>query len=234
MTPIKKGRYKFRKESLIDIRKHMGLSQGKMADVLGVPANTLSRWETGATVPDADSLAAIYSVAKENGVTPTFFVATDEPGRSKPFRYNLIVIWDFQTAGVPAYWVQDANKNIEAEVSRRFVGMTPIYKAFTHPSQQEAAKQLEDLGWRVWEGEQEVFDDIIEQAKSDSGQNPDNTVVVLISKDNKFVNLIEQLTARGVQAYVMSPQNYGNELLNKVGPRFGIQWYPMFSDQPKR
>lgn len=144
------------------------------------------------------------------------------------------MIWDFQTAGVPAYWVGETNKNIEAELSKRFVGMTPIFKAFTHPSQHEAAKQLENLGWRVWEGKQEVFDDIIEQAKSDLGQNPENAVLLLISRDNNFMNLIEQLTEKGVQVYVMSPQYYNNELLNKVGQRFGIQWYPMVSEQPKR
>ena len=234
MTPTKKGRYKFRKESLIDIRKRMDIPQGKMAELLGVPANTLSRWETGTTVPDADSLAAIYSVAKENGITPVFFDVTREAGRSRPFRYSLIVIWDFQTLGMPAYWVRDANKSIEAELNRRFVEMTPIFKAFTHPTQQEAAKELEDLGWRVWEGEQKVYDDIIEQAKSDSGQNPEGSVLVLISRDDNFVDLIDQLTERGVQVYVMSPQSYNNQLLNKAGQRFSIQWYPMVLDQPKR
>jgi transcriptional regulator with XRE-family HTH domain len=62
MTPINQGLYEFKKESLIELRKTMGVSQSKMAELLGVPANTLSRWETGATVPDASSLAAIYSL----------------------------------------------------------------------------------------------------------------------------------------------------------------------------
>ena len=53
-------------------------------------------------------------------------------------------------------------------------------------------------------------------------------------KDNSFVDLMDQLTEKGVQVYVMSPWYYDNRLLNKAGQRFGIQWYPMFSDQPKR
>ena len=39
-----------------------------MADLLGVPPNTLPRWETGWAVPDANSLAAVYSVAMEHHV----------------------------------------------------------------------------------------------------------------------------------------------------------------------
>jgi transcriptional regulator with XRE-family HTH domain len=234
MTPIKKGRYEFRKESLIEIRKKIGISQGKMAELLEVPANTLSRWEIGATVPDAKSLASVYSVAKEHGITPTFFSIGKETSQAKPFRYNLVVIWDFQTTGVPAYVVKQTNSNIEVELNKRFSGMTPLFKAFTHPTQEQAAKELENLGWRVWEGDKEVHEDIIEQAKSDSGQNPDNTVLVLISQDNGFVDLIDQLTDRGVQVYVMSPQSYSNQLFVKVGPRFSIQWFPMFSDLPRR
>ena len=74
MAPIKQGLYEFRKDSLIEIRKELGVSQGKMAEILGVPANTLSRWETGATIPDAGSLASIYSLARDHGIdTPSFF-----------------------------------------------------------------------------------------------------------------------------------------------------------------
>lgn len=80
MTPIKQGMYEFNKESLIEIRKRMGISQSKMAELLGVPPNTLSRWETGATVPDASSLAAIYSLVKEHGIDPPpFFVIRTNP-----------------------------------------------------------------------------------------------------------------------------------------------------------
>jgi transcriptional regulator with XRE-family HTH domain len=74
MAPIKQGLYEFKKDTLIEIRKELGVSQGKMAELLGVPANTLSRWETGATIPDAGSLASIYSLARDHGIdTPSFF-----------------------------------------------------------------------------------------------------------------------------------------------------------------
>ena len=74
MTPIKQGLYEFRRDSLIDLRNSLGINQGKMAELLNVPANTLSRWETGATVPDAESLAAFYSLAQDHGsISPSFF-----------------------------------------------------------------------------------------------------------------------------------------------------------------
>lgn len=231
MTPIKQGQYEFKKDSLIDVRKKMGISQGKMAELLGVPANTLSRWEIGTTVPDATYLAAFYSIAKEHGITPAFFGLR---GNAKPFPYNLIVIWDFQTTGTPAPWVQFAHNTIMAELNKRFSGMSPILKVFTHPTQKDASKELENLGWRVTEDENEVYDYIIEDAKSDSGHNPEGTVLVLISIDNEFVELIDELMNKGIQVYVMSTQTYNNKLLEKVGHGFSIQWYPVSLEQPKR
>lgn len=81
MTPISQGMYEFKNESLIEMRKRMGIAQSKMAELLGIPANTLSRWETGNTVPDASALAAIYSLAKEHGLSdiPQFFSIRNNP-----------------------------------------------------------------------------------------------------------------------------------------------------------
>ena len=100
MTPIKQGMYEFNKDTLVEIRKRMGISQSKMADLLEIPANTLSRWETGATVPDADSLAAIYSLAKEHGVIPPpFFVI-----RSSPLELKMSSSSSYQPADSLAFY----------------------------------------------------------------------------------------------------------------------------------
>jgi DNA-binding transcriptional regulator YiaG len=227
---LKQGQYEFKKDSLVEVRRQMGLSQGKMADLIGVPSNTLSRWEIGTTYPDAQYLAAFYSAAKEHGVTPVFFGLR---AGSRPFPYNLIVFWDFQSSGTLANWVPFTHSNIMTELTRRFSGMTPILKAFVHPSQKDAAQQLKSLGWRVTDGESEVFGYILEDARSDSGHNPEGTVFVLISIDNDFVGLIDDLAKNGVQVYVMSPQFYGTKLAEKVGQRF-ISWYPVSLEPPKR
>jgi transcriptional regulator with XRE-family HTH domain len=73
---IKQGLYEFKKESLIEIRKVMEISQSKMAELLGVDEHTVSRWEAGVTVPDITSLAAIYSLARGHGIDPPFFFGT--------------------------------------------------------------------------------------------------------------------------------------------------------------
>jgi len=229
MTPIKQGKYDFKKESLTEIRNKLGLSQRKMAELLGIPPNTLFRWEKGDTAPDAKHLAAIYSFAKEHGITPVFFNLRTG---AKPFQYNLIVLWDFQTAGTPGPWVQLANNSIVTELKRRFAGMTPIFKAFAHPSQEQAIKELEDLDWRVWVSND--AEELVQSAKSDSGQNPEGTVLLLISTDGGLGELIDELRSQGVRVYVMTTQMFGNQLLSKAGPEFSIPWFPMALEPPKR
>lgn len=49
------------------LRKRRGLSQAKLAELLGVEQPTVQRWETGSRMPDLDSLQAL---AKVLGVTP--------------------------------------------------------------------------------------------------------------------------------------------------------------------
>jgi transcriptional regulator with XRE-family HTH domain len=230
-TKIKQGKYEFREGNLVEIRKQMGLSQGQMAEKLGVPANTLSRWELGKTSPDADYLALFYSIAKEYGISPEFFGLRE---KYKTFPYSLIVIWDFQTTGAPSYWVDHAHNVIAAELNKRFNGMNPILKAFIHPSQRDAGERLKEIGWRITEGEAEVFTFITEDARSDSGHNPEGSVLVLISNDNGFINLVDELTDWGVHVYVMSTAGYNNKLCEKVGPQYCIQWYPVSYETPKR
>jgi transcriptional regulator with XRE-family HTH domain len=231
MTPVKQGKYEFKKESLIDVRKKMGLSQVKMAEALNVPANTLSRWEIGTTVPDAKNLAGFYSLAKEHGIIPTFF---ELRGNFVPFKYNFIVLWDFQTTGTQAFWVQNAHNTIMAEIGKRFTGVVPIYKAFTHFSQDAAADILDKLNWTVFSGEDEIFTDIVNQAKSDCGHNPEGTVLVLITLDDDFTEVIDELIHIGVRVFVMSPNIYNNKLIQKVGQANSIPWFSVSLEQPKR
>ena len=41
MTPIKQRLYEFRRYSLIELRNSLGVNQGKMAELLNVPATPL-------------------------------------------------------------------------------------------------------------------------------------------------------------------------------------------------
>lgn len=229
MAPIKQGKYEFKRDSLKEVRKRIGISQAQMAKHLGIPANTLSRWENGATTPDATHLAAFYSLAKEYNIIPAFFGLRDSL-----FPYDLVVSWDFQTVGTSVMSVQFAHSTILQELRQRFSGKTPLYKAFAHPTQNEAAKELQNLGWRIYIDDSEVFQYIVDDAKSDCGHNPEETIFVLISDDNDFCNLIDELKSTDVQVYVMSTQTFNNSLFNKIDPGFAIQIYPMGLEPSKR
>ena len=230
MTPIKQGKYEFKKQSLIDVRKKMGLSQAKMAELLGVPANTLSRWELGTTVPDAKNLSGFYSFAREYSITPAFFGLRDD---IIPFQYNSAIFWDFQSTGIQAYWVKQAHDTIMAEIGKRFTGMAPEYKVFAHPSQQQAIDILNSLGWTSFTGEDEIFDVIIHHIKSDCGQRND-MVLILITQDNGFAEIVDDQIGKGMRVYIMSPQSFNNQLIQKVGQANSIPWYPFALEQPKR
>ena len=107
-------------------------------------------------------------------------------------------------------------------------------KVFTHKTQDKAAIELDKLGWTVFEGGNEIFNDIIQNAKSDSGHNPEGTVLVLISRDDKFVELINELKNNGVIIYIISPPVYNNKLFEVVGQANSIPWSPASAENPKR
>src|SRR6478609_11407990 len=54
-------------EQLQALRKKRGLSQAKLAEIIGVEQPTIQRWESGKRMPDLDSL---QSLATALGVTP--------------------------------------------------------------------------------------------------------------------------------------------------------------------
>src|SRR4030042_5294931 len=108
MTPVRPElfEYEFSPSEIKKIRNKLGLSQAKLADLLDIPPNTLSRWESGATSPDAKSLAAIYSLAMEKGIPPQFFVPKASFKKATETRTKLLLVWDFQNLGVKFEYVK--------------------------------------------------------------------------------------------------------------------------------
>lgn len=225
MTPAKKGSYEFKPDSLVEIRGKLKISQAEMAKQLGVPPNTLSRWENKATVPDANSLASIYSLAKDHGLTPTFFGIRKDVKTSQKIRDRLLTMWDFWTLGLNQYQVEEAEAWIKAELAKRFSNMSvEIFKAFSHPSQSSATDKLTELGWRVWEDNSDMDEELIDQARSDAGQDPKATILVLITRDNAFVDLFKELHKKGVRIYLIAPNNTDADLIEEVGRKRWIEW----------
>ena len=184
---------------------------------MGIPQNSLSRWETGATTPDAESLAAIYSIGAEEGVVPNFFVkhSVKEPLQ---VRDVILVYWDIQNLAPSFYNVADWNTFIRTEAKRRVPkAKRELFKAFLSPIHQLATDQLEKLGWRLWEGDGDWDEEIYEQAMSDVGHSPQCTVVFLVTADGDHSETVEELRTRGVRVYLIAPPAASDDLVRAVG-----------------
>lgn len=216
MTPAKQGSYRFRRESIAEMRQRLGLSQSAMASMLDLPKNTVSRWERGETTPDAESLAAIYSLGMDKGVAADFFA----PVKQKAAAIEAaLVYWDMQglaPAGVDV--VDKLDSSIKAAVGQRVPrDARRLFKAFSHNAHSAMTDRLEELGWRIWEDDVDWTEDIYEQALSDAGQNPSGAVVLLIITDESHEELIQELRDRNVRVYTATPRGYGVQS-NTIGP----------------
>ena len=219
MTPIKRGKYEYQPASLVQIRQRLKLKQKKMAELLSIPPNTLSRWENGASTPDAQSLAAIYSLARERGVTVEFFTKRKPTMKTPKERSRLIMLWDFQYVPVSSRQLDDIVSWLEGQVRRRFSKASYLlFKGFVWDSQAKEAEELMDHGWRIFEDNEDLFEAICDNAKSDCGHDPQDTTLVLIARDEEFAELITELKGRGVRVYAITPpKGYKDRLVDAVG-----------------
>ncbi len=203
MATEERDRYEFRAHSLVDLRAELNLKQKQMAALIGVPQNTLSRWETGATAPDALSLAKIYGIAQERGKAVEFFVRRRPMAKKTNKRTRLLVFWDFQNVGAATNKVKDVNEKIRSALQARFGGASfQIFKAFGGLNQSKATDVLDELDWRVWEDDIDMDEELISQARSDGGQEPEETILVLIAKDGGYAEVIGDLREQGVDVYL--------------------------------
>ena len=63
-------------EKLISLRKEKGLSQMKLAEMMNVSRQAISRWEVGAAVPSTDNLKFLGNLY---GVSLEYLLHDDEP-----------------------------------------------------------------------------------------------------------------------------------------------------------
>ena len=200
MAPVKAGKYEYRPASLVHLRKKVGYTQTQMAKILGVPSNTLSRWETGTTTPDAESLAAIYSVGVQNGATPNFFHKRKSVPKTPKTRTRLVVMWDLRR-----YMALPAKAGHDAQMIRQTVrnacpkASSLLYKAFVPSHLPLVADAIQSLGWRVWDPDAEdIHDEIVRHARSDGGQEPQITTLILITQVGGFEEIIQELSESNV------------------------------------
>ena len=223
MVPVRRQGYKFDRGSIIALRQRLGLSQSQLAGRLGISQNSLSRWETGATTPDADYLAAIYSVGAEEGIVPSFFVK-DAVRENVEVRDVALVYWDIQNLAPTLQSVAERDSFIRAEVKRRVPqAKRKLFKAFSSPAHQIATTQLEQKEWRVWEDEGDWDDEIYDQVLSDAGHSPRSTVVFLLTADGDHTETVEELKRRGVRVYLIAPPTASESLVRAVGAKRWIR-----------
>ena len=220
MAPVDKGSYRFDPKGIVDIRNRLGITQFQMALLLGVPSNTLSRWETGKATPDAHSLAAIYSFAQERGLQPNFFRKFVEGDRSR-----VVVILDFQDLRVSALNIKQMDRYIMEEVER----IAPsthheVFKAFASPDQVVGISELKKLKWRVRIDDCDQDDAIAQQIRSDCGHDPEDTVLVICSRDGDFEGLVKEMQQRGVIVYMMGPPGTNKRVRDAVAVEQWVQW----------
>ena len=220
MAALKHGRFVFNRSSIKEVRDKLELSQEQLAQKLGIAKTAVSRWEKGPTKPDADALAAIYSVAFENGIEPSFF----KPSDTKQGRSRLIVAWDFQNLALLWNEIPKTSEWIKKELAKRFPSVSyNLYKVFASPFHSSATNVLSNEGWRVREYSHDIDEELDSQSWSDCNQALLDTIFVLISRDGDFVDLIQDLRKKGVRVYLIAPENSSQRLIETVGKR---RWIP--------
>ena len=126
---------------------------------------------------------------------------------------------------VLAFEAERANEFVRNMITQRVPhAQSTLLKAFSRPEHSNATDVLERLGWRVWEDLVNWDQDIFDQAMSDSGQGPEETVVFLITADADFTDLVEDLKQSGVRVYVVAPSTVTPALVGVVGSRRHIAW----------
>ncbi len=133
-------------------------------------------------------------------------------------RDRALVYWDLDSMN-PFSWNADVDKwddFVEEEVYRRI--SKPIYqqfKVFSGSSNSRALDRLEEMNWDIWDRDS----DIIHHARSESGQDPDGSIVFLITTNPDHAGLVERLKDDGVLVYLMAPSSVDIKLIEAVGKK---------------
>lgn len=230
MTPVKPNQfeYTFSPKNLVGLRNRLKLTQASLAEILNVPVNTISRWENGNSTPDAHTLAALYSIAKERGVEPEFFKKSEGRAKVVKHRTKLILSWDFENLGLEAklvdtewYYMKEYLDLIHPKTrASRF-----LY-AYVNPyvGQQQAAEVLKGLKFTVNQGFYNADAQLIQDSLSECEKNPHKTVFILVAKDRDYTEHLERLRSMGVEVYIWVTEECSQRLKQAVGADHFIHW----------
>ena len=229
MTPIRPDyyEYEFSFDVMANVRKKLGLTQAKLAEFLDVPVNTVSRWETGATTPDAHTLAAIYSIAKRNNISPQFFQRRANMKQVQKQRTKLVLAWDFQNLGL-----KPEDVKIEWDSMRRYLDIvhsgthaSRSLRVYVSPYQREAQAVFEGFKFKVNEGYFDADSQLIQDAIAECEKKPLKTVFVLVSNDGNYTEFMKNLRGMGVDTYLWASDKCSEKLRKSIESGHFIYWY---------
>ena len=247
MAPIRPEdhTFVFRAAVMTELRRELGLNQAELAELLDVPVNTLSRWERGSNVPDANALAALFSVAKERGVDPAFFTERKGAIMDRHSRKDLVVQWDFQNMafdadGINAFipeirdYMQLIFPRLEgfkataygSGVSWAVSNALSEVEVVTRTSYFNADRQLIQDGELIFGLPQStnVHLDLFPTSGNLQKIDPRQAVYILISNDGGYVEFLEQLKKVNVETFVCGNRNRSDRLIKAVGLDHFIPW----------
>ena len=245
--------YQFAPSALREVRERLGLSQAEIAKRLNLPTNTVSRWERGETSPDANSLAAIYSIATGAGMEPAFFrrggemvSSTRRPqGRQRPLngrrvlnrqRTRLGLLWDFQNLPLDPDDAYDGWFYMDKFLDIAFPEVDDWnLKVYATWEQNEAVKNLRYLDLvEVYRNADSQMEQDIRRfcnlpgpgIRRDPSQDhdPGDAVLVLVSRDGDFVDVLYEADHAGIDVYLWAPPGCSRELLGAVRRDHIIPW----------
>ena len=245
--------YQFSAFALREVREHLGLSQAQIAKRLNLPVNTVSRWERGETIPDANSLAAIYSIATGAGVEPVFFRRGGDmvsstrrrQDRQKTLngrrvlnrqRTRLGMMWDFQNVPLEPDEAFDAWFYMEKFLDIAFPSIDDWeLRAYTSWQHNEAIKDLRYLNVSQvgYNADSQIEQDIRRFCNLPGSSiwgslaqryDPKDTVLILVSKDGDFSDLLYEADQAGIDVYLWTPPGCSKDLLGAVRRDHIIPW----------
>ena len=248
--PVRPGsfEYRFSPEALKRVRDRLDLSQAKLAARLDLPVNTISRWERGETTPDAHSLAAIYSIAKERGLEPEFFqkgVGMTTATRKKPpeplngrvvlnrQRTRLVMAWDFQDVALDAAEAFDVWFYMDKFLDIAFPSVDKWdLRAYAYNQHNMAVNSLRrvKLEHINYGADFQINRDVRNlcgvqgSSWSQPSVDPKDTVLVMVSKDGDFADLLNEARQAGVDVYLWAPPGCSRDLQEAVNKTNIIPW----------
>lgn len=216
MAPIKPSQHKYRfdPKEISNVRQRMKITQAALAELLDVPVNTVSRWETGASTPDAHALAAIHSAALESNVKVNFFHAQATASESKSTRTKLLVAWDFQNLALDADGLEEEWGYLKKYLSLLHPGThaNAELKAYTSGFHHQAEQVLKSLGFTVSSSLFNIDAQFIDDVEDALSKRPSRSVLYLVADDGDYVDLIRTQRQRGVDVYVLGTDQCSEQL----------------------